>query len=494
MVPMLEKKIDAINKVIENGTYKDSWESLVNHKVPDWYRNGKFGIFIHWGVFSVPAYGSEWYPNIMYNENFKQEGMNCFKHHVETYGAHKDFGYKDFIPMFKAEKFNETEWIDTVKKSGAKFVMPVAEHHDGFQMYDSELSQWCASKMGPHKDILGLLKSEAEKNGIVFTASSHRAEHYWFMGCCRKFDSGVPENTPYGDLYWPSVESSHIMSNQQCIDVEIDEDYLKDWLVRTCEIIDKYKPKMLFFDWWIQVKAFRPYIKKFMAYYYNRALEWGSEVTINYKHDACMLTSGVRDLERGQLADVSPYFWQTDTSVANNSWCYTENNFYKTPYDIICNLVDIVSKNGALLLNIGPKADGTIPDKDKEILLEIGKWLSINGEGIYNTYPWKRSSEGPVNVPEGMFTDTDRTQYTCEDFRFTYKQSTVYAFALKCPDDGVMRIKEFGRYNSKFNGDIKSIEVLGAEKTEYVLCDKYLSVTAKGIDKKYPVCIKISYE
>jgi len=403
-----------IDEVIANGKYKDSWSSLYNHAVPKWYQNAKFGIFIHWGVYSVPAYGNEWYPRQCYTE-----GTKTYYHHIKTYGNHKDFGYKDFIPMFKAEKFDADEWMDLFEKSGAKYVMPVAEHHDGFQMYESDLSKWNAKQMGPCKDILGKLKQAAEKRDIVFTASSHRAEHYWFLNGGRQFDSDV-NSGEYEDFYGPAQaggEDTHLISSSPA-----SKEYLEDWLVRTCEIVDKYQPQILWFDWWIQNLSFKPYLKKFAAYYYNRALEWGKEVTINYKYNAYAPTTAVFDIERGQLGGINPRLWQNDTAIAKNSWGYTDNNDFKKPQEIIADLVDIVSKNGCLLLNVGPKADGTITNEEKDVLLHIGEWLKDNGEGIYDTTFWQCFGEGPTEIEEGAFTDVNRAGFTSEDIRFTYKE------------------------------------------------------------------------
>ena len=488
---ILKQHLKKIDEVIENGPYKAHWDSLAFHKVPDWYKKAKFGIFIHWGVFSVPAYGSEWYPRWMY-----KEGTDEYRHHTSTYGPLEQFGYKDFIPMFKAENFNPAEWINLFKKAGAQFIMPVAEHHDGFQMYDSELSEWCASKKGPCKDILGLLKAETEKNNMTFTASSHRIEHYWFMGGMRQIKSDLPANLHYGDFYWPSYEEPFGDMGQDAVQgFDVEPLYMEDWLARTCEIVDKYRPKIMYFDWWIQVNAMKPYLKKFAAYYYNRALEWGEEVTINFKNDAFMFECAVRDIERGQLADISPSFWQNDTSVAKNSWCYTIGNDYKEPHEVICDLVDVVSKNGSLLLNIGPRADGTIPDKDKEILTAVGRWLETNGEGIYGSHYWKKYGEGPTLTKEGHYTDILRDSFTSEDFRFTYKNGYIYAFAMKWPEDGIVRIHLLGRKSKTFNGVIKNVQILGAkEDCRYMLCDEYLTVMAEGIHTKAPVGIKITID
>lgn len=485
----IKKYLETIDNVIEKGSYKDSWESFRDSKVPDWYKNAKLGIFIHWGIFSVPAFGSEWYSRWMY-----VQGNKTYEHHINTYGKQKDFGYKDFIPMFKAEKFDPAEWAELFLEAGARYVMPVAEHHDGFQMYDSDLSEWCAAKKGPQKDVLWLLSEEVRKRGMNFAASSHRVEHYWFMGNGRDFESDIAD-PQYGDIYWPSYSEKLFNGDQQALSgFTIEQDFKEDWLARTCEIVDKYRPQILYFDWWIQVEDMKPYLKKFLAYYYNRALEWGIEVAVNYKDDAFMFGSAVRDIERGQLADISPNFWQNDTSVAKNSWCYTVGNDYKQPNDIICDLIDVVSKNGTLLLNIGPKADGTIPDEDKHILKELGKWVKVNGEGIYDTKNWKKFGEGSTKVLEGHFTDTLRAPFQTDDIRFTYKNESIYAFSLKWPEDGILKIKLLGKKEKIFKGIIKDVCILGyGGKLSYELGDE-LVISAPELKSEYPVCIKVSID
>jgi alpha-L-fucosidase len=181
------------------GLFQPNWESLKNFRAPQWYLDGKFGIFIHWGVYSVPAFGSEWYPRQMY-----LQGSAEFKHHVATYGPQRKFGYKDFIPLFKAEKYDPKAWAGLFKKAGAKFVVPVAEHHDGFPMYDSALTAWCAGKMGPKRDLIGDLAAAVRGEGLVFGLSSHRAEHWWFMNGGKTFDSDV-RDPKYADFYGPAA-------------------------------------------------------------------------------------------------------------------------------------------------------------------------------------------------------------------------------------------------------------------------------------------------
>jgi alpha-L-fucosidase len=443
----VEESVKKIEGVIAQGPYSASWDSLEKYQVPKWYEDAKFGIFIHWGVYCVPAFDSEWYPRNMYLED-----NIVFKHHLETYGPQSKFGYKDFIPMFKAEKFNADQWAELFRKSGAKYVVPVAEHHDGFPMYASDLTEWCAAKMGPKRDVVGELAAAVRKQGLHFGASSHRAEHWWFYNGGTTFDSDV--NDPrYSGLYGPA-QSDKVQPNNA---------YLDNWLARTGEIVDKYHPEIVWFDWWIEQPAFKPYLQKFGAFYYNRAAEWKREVAINYKFKAYPEHAGVLDIERGQLDTLRPIFWQTDTSVGEKSWGYIKDEKFRTPESLIDELVDIVSKNGCLLLNIGPKSDGTIPDEVQKILLDMGHWLSINAEAIYATRPWKVYGEGPTKVVGGSFKDTATSGYTAQDIRFTAKGDTLYAIALAWPEDGKLTIKSLASGSELTKRDIKTVQMLGSK-------------------------------
>ncbi|KAA3664331.1 MAG: alpha-L-fucosidase [Chloroflexi bacterium] len=442
--------------------FEPTWESLVNYTVPEWYMDAKFGIFIHWGPYCVPAFGNEWYARNMYVKESKE-----YKHHLENWGPHTEFGYKDFIPMFKAEKFDAKEWAALFKEAGAKFVVPVAEHHDGFPMYDSELTEWNAAKMGPKQDIVGELAKATRALDMVFGVSTHRAEHWWFFNGGLEYDSDV-QDPEYADFYGPpKTGPRHSAEGWKNRDWEPrpDAKFLEDWLARTCELVDKYQPQLVWFDWWIEQIVFQPYVQKFASYYYNRGLEWDKGVAINYKNETYPKETAVFDVERGQLNDVRPYFWQTDTSVSKNSWSYVTEQDYKTSHSIVGDLVDIVSKNGALLLNIGPKPDGTIPEPEQEILRDIGKWLSVNGEAIYDTRPWKTYGEGPTEVLEGGFTDTKREPFTSQDIRFTTKENVMYATLLAWPEDGKATITSFGSDSDIKAEQIAEITMLGANGT-----------------------------
>ncbi|KGP85258.1 MULTISPECIES: alpha-L-fucosidase [unclassified Paenibacillus] len=476
-----------IEATIDEGKFKDNWNSLSAIQVPEWYRNAKFGIFIHWGLYSVPAFDNEWYSRNMY-----MEGSKAHEHHLAVYGPPKDFGYKDFIPMFRAENFDADEWAALFKKAGARYVMPVAEHHDGFQMYKSAISHYNTVEMGPKRDLLGEMKAAYEKQGLVLCVSSHRAEHWFFMSHGKAFDSDIKEPLRRGDFYWPAMpEPDH----HDLYGSPPTDEYLEDWLIRCCELVDQYQPSVFYFDWWIQTAAFKPYLKKFSAYYYNKGEEWGIPVAINYKHDAFMLGCAVPDVERGQFADLKPYFWQTDTAVAKNSWCYTENNDYKSAVEIIRDLVDIVSKNGSLLLNIGPKADGTIPDEDKNILLAIGQWLEVNGEAIYDTTFWRTYGEGPTEVKEGQFTDGETKIFTSEDIRFTVKESFLYATVLVYPENRIVHIRSLKENSHHFHGLIRNIQVLGFdEEPEWSRTEESLTITTRNVHCGSPVVFKLELE
>ena len=461
----LQKEMERIDSVIAQGPYSDTWESLCAYQVPSWYKAAKFGIFIHWGLFSVPAYANEWYTRNMY-----MQGTREFEHHVKTYGPHKDFGLKDFIPMFKGEHFDPDAWAALFKEAGAQYVVPVAEHHDGFQMYRSSISHWNAAEMGPQRDVLGELKKSFEESGLTFGASSHRIEHWWFLGHGKEFESDIHEPLKRGDFYWPSMKEPEDQFDIFSQPVP-SEEYMQDWLARTCEIVDRFHPHVLYFDWWIQHSALRPYLKKAAAYYYNCMAEQGESGVINYKHDAFLFGTAVPDVERGQFADVKPYTWQTDTSIGFDSWGYTTDNRYKKAQDILCDLVDIVSKNGNMLLNIGPKSDGTITMEEQDVLRSIGKWLKINGEAIYGSSTYKVCAEGPTKVEEGFFTDQKVKVFTPEDFRFTVQGGHIYAIALRGSDDGQYFVHTFAEKTPSggegFTGIITKAEVLG-EKTPAV--------------------------
>ena len=483
--------LQKIDEVIAHGIYKDNWESLSAYPVPQWYRDAKFGVFVHWGIYSVPAFISEWYPRLMY-----YRGNPTYWHHRYKYG--KDFNYRDFIPQFTAEKFDADQWVRTVRESGAKFLMPVGEHHDGFKLYDSDLSEWTSVRMGPRRDILGELKKSCEENGLIFSTSSHRAEHFWFLNGGRTV--GYPNETRderyrefYGDCFNIHKRNNLWTMLKQEQGIVPTEEWLRDWLVSSCELIDRYQPASLFFDWWVSHKAFRPYMKKFLAYYYNRSLAWGREVCVYYKSDAIMYNCAIFDRERGQLAGISPYIWQGETSTAYNAWSYCTTNRYKTPETIARNLLDVISKNGCFVLNIGPKADGTLCEEEQKLLRALGEWTKRNEEALWGAGPYKTFGEGKAQK-SGSF--TEHLRYSARDFRFTCKPGAVYAFAMKPKGKSNFSIHTLGDTMDTFHCVIRRVSVLGMDcKVRYSQNKNALILHLdRKIQSDMPLCFKIEVD
>jgi alpha-L-fucosidase len=434
--PAREKWLQRVTAGGLAGPFRPDWTSLQEYRSPKWYDEARFGIFIHWGVYSVPAFGSEWYSRNMY-----KEGSPEYQHHRDTYGPQDRFGYKDLIPLFKADKFDARAWARLFREAGARYVVPVAEHHDGFAMYDSQLSGWTAAKMGPKRDVLGELRTAIREEGLHFGVSSHRAEHNWFFDLGRRVPSDVndPSNA---SLYGPAQD--HIAMKA---DADLDDDWtyvapawLDDWLARTAELVTRYEPELVYFDWWVGHPAFRNTVPKFLAYYYNQGATRGG-VVVDYKLGGFAPNAGTLDIERGQLTDIQERVWQTDTSISNESWGYVEHDTYKTPAAIIHLLADVVSKNGNLMLNVGPRADGTIPEEAQKTLREVGAWLKVNGEAIYASKPWTRFGEGPTAVAGGSLQETNTKPFTAEDFRFTTRHGQLYAIELGWPESGEALIR-----------------------------------------------------
>ena len=359
-------------------------------------------------------------------------------------------------------------------------------------MYETELSDYNAVDMGPHRNILLELKNACESKGIVFGASSHRIEHYFFQGVARKIESDINKEFKRGDLYWPSV----------CAEVDFEavegegapsEEYMQDWLVRTCELIDRYRPLILYFDWWIQRTELKPYLKKLLAYYYNRADEWNCQVVVNYKHDAIPFGIAVPDIERGQLSSQKSYRWQSDTAMCFNSWCYTEQNRYKETEDILCDLIDIISKNGTMLLNIGPKEDGTFSDEETLILKKIGEWLRINHEAVFDAKPYKLFGEGPTAVEEGAFKDGDVKGFTSKDFRFMAGGGCIYIFAMRPDENGMYNVRSFANKQGEFNCRIDKVTCLAGNRASFSHDENGLHIECKNTDEsRSPVVFKVS--
>jgi alpha-L-fucosidase len=479
-------------KQANDGPFRPDWATLNNYQQPQWYKDAKFGIFIHWGVYSVPAAENEWYPRNMYRPD--EGAYKNFREHFANGDEAK--GYKDLIPLFRAEHFDATEWARVFKASGAQYVVPVAEHHDGFSMYDSGLSNWTVVKMGPKRDTLGELAKAIRAENLHFGLSSHRAEHNFFYDGGRAIRSDV--NDPkYASLYGPAHQWFEAQGDNHSLINDwtwVSEAWTRDWLARDTELVEKYKPEIVYFDWWIGQPNFRRAVAEFAAFYYNYAVAHGYSGVIDFKDYSLNWKAGVRDFERGQQDRIVADHWQTDTSISNASWGYIEHDTFKTPDFLVHQLIDIVSKNGNLLLNFGPRSDGTIPDEVRATLLEMGAWLKVNGDSIYATTPWKTFGEGPTQVTGGAFHDTDTKPYTPEDFRFTAKGSTLYAIGMACPPDRKATIHSLGWAHEGASIPIASIELLGSsEKVLWTQAADALHVTLpEGAACKYAYALKLT--
>ena len=434
---------------IPEGPFKPNWESIrENYRVPQWIQDGKFGIFIHWGVYTVPAAGSEWYPRHMYGA--------MLQYHTEHWGNPKKFGYKDFISLFKAEHFNPDEWAELFKEAGATYVIQTAEHHDGFAMYDSKLTRWDAKDMGPKRDIIGELGKSVRAVGMKFGVSNHRMEHWDFM-----YPTAAKEHdlfdSQYADFYGPPQKPDNTKASAMGpTDEEIMEGkeapqsqaFLEEWLQRCQEIIDKYHPDIFWFDNGINSRTLDPIKLRLAAYYYNRAVEWRKSVTLSTKSDA-YLYGTVKDYERQGRApqNIMDKYWQVDEPIGHK-FGYVEGLQIQSAVQIVRKLVENISKNGNLCLNISPKSDGTIPADQQEVLREIGHWMKMNGEAIYGTRSWMHFGEGKniVDHPSDI------------DWRFTQKgKNILYAYLLKW-ESGKVIIHSF---NTLTVGMIKKVSLLG---------------------------------
>ncbi|WP_276166157.1 alpha-L-fucosidase [Zobellia alginiliquefaciens] len=471
--------------------YQADWESLKQHTTPEWFLDAKFGIYCHWGPYSVPEFKNEWYSHWMYVNKDNPEAKNgkasqFYEHHVNTYGPLDEFGYKDFIPMFTAEKFDAAEWADLFEKSGAKFAGPVSEHADGFAMWDSDLTKWNAKNMGPKRDIMGELSKEIKKRDMKFIATFHR---HWLLGWFPTWDESTDASNPkYAGLYGPKMKKGDFQYPPSTHDIDAGiekyyplagEEFNKEWLARLKEIIDKYDPDLVWFDNKMDVIG-EDYRKEFLQYYYNQAKNKKQEVVTTYKFYDLAKGTAVLDLERSRMKDKMEFPWLTDDSIDWNSWSHIKNPKYKSVNRLVDFLVDVVSKNGAVLLNITPKANGEIPEPVKERLLEMGQWLKVNGEAIYGTRTFEVYGEGETKVIEGHLSEQKNADNTSKDIRFTTKNDQLYAIALDWPSNNELLIKTLKQGNTVYPKSIKKIELLGYEKS------LEFDVTTKGLRIQLP--------
>lgn len=460
--------------------YQADWDSIRSrYQCPDWFRDAKFGIFVFWGPASVPQVGNDKYGRWMYVKKYFPNGVDIRRYHEDHFGHQSKFGYKDFFPRFKMEKYNPEQWVSLFEESGARYIVPVAEMHDGYAMYASNHTRWNVVDVGPKRDVMRLLVDAARERDLKVGLSSHFA---WNRAYYPKWDSSFDTNDPeYQDLYGKPVDENAPPT----------QEFLDHWWDRTTDIVDQYQPDILWFDFGLDKPGFESVHKRIMAYYYNKGLEWKKGVVFqdkNMRFESFPEDLMVLDIERGRRRETSEHPWQTDTAVGKISWTWIINENYKSSDFLIDELVDIISKNGNLLLSIGPKPDGTIGENEAAILRDFGAWLKLNGEAIYGTRPWKVYGEGPAKFAEGEHrfkhehhTEYDDAESVAADIRFTAKEEVLYAISLGWPEDNTFRIETLRRGNPYEPRAIATVDFIsGSGKIDWMQTDKALELETDG--------------
>ena len=468
--------VEKIPTAIPPGPFAPTWDSLKeNYRVPQWFIGAKFGLFMHWGLYSVPAHHNEWYEKHMYTDGGDGQW------HAEHFGPQDKFGYKDFIPLFTQSNFNADAWAELFKKSGAKFVIPTAQHHENFAMWDSAVTPFNAMQMGPHRDLIGELCQAVRKQGLKFGVSNHGIENFQFIN--PPADMVEKMKAEHADLYdpkWADFYNVADRSDAAC------KRFLTNWFARNVELIDKYQPDMLWFDNGIDQRYLDPLKLRVAAYYYNRAKEWGKEVSISTKKAAYAPSNkntetigSIIDFEK--IGERSPSgirtgAWQVDEPIGS-TWGYTDGMRVNSAGSIISKLADTVSKNGTLLLNLSPKADGTFSAEQQNTLLEIGRWLNVNGEAIYDTHNWIKFGEGGGRGSANI--------------RFTVKGDVLYAIVVSNWPGKEIGIKSLA--TNFVEGKVKGVSLLGGGKLDFVQDENGLKAQLPATAPcKYAYVLKIT--
>ena len=469
------------------GKFQATDESLRQYCFPEWFRDAKFGIWSHWGPQAVPGEG-DWYAKKMY-----EQGKRDYKVHVEKYGHPSEFGYKDILPLWKAEKWNPEELMKLFKRVGARYFVSMGIHHDNFALWNSPTHRWNSVKIGPHRDIVGEWQKAARKEGLKFGVSEHLAASFnWFQTSHRSDRTGDKAGIPYDgndpryqDLYHDESargDRGWYTSNPKRQQI---------WLQRITELIDLYHPDLLYSDGPL---PFGDIGRSMLAYYYNQDFKRNKSSQVVYT--AKWETNDGRfalDFERGAAKEISPYPWQTDTSIGD--WFYrTRNKNYKTSKEVIQMLVDVVSKNGNLLINVVQTPAGDIEQNVLNILEEIASWMEINGNAIWGTRPWKVYGEGPSmeleTEPDLHNTGgvKDVRKYLEGDLRFTQKNGKLYIFSMEKVDRELL-VKSLGK-NANDCQSVKKISLLGSsEKINFSQQNDFLQIEQPADIPAQPVLV-----
>ena len=474
---VVEDAVKLIPTQMAPGTVKPNWESLrTNYKVPDWFRGAKFGIFMHFGIFSVPAHGNEWYEKFLYaggddsvlkvlGGNDMALGVNNGPRstrawHMQHFGPVEKFGYKDFIPMFKAEHFDADAWATLFQKAGARYVMPGAQHHENFAMWDSKVTPFNSMQMGPKRDVIGELAVAVRKHGMKLGVANHGIENFEFIN--PPLELAEKMKAEKVDLYDPKWADFYNYADRSNAAMKR---FLVNWYERNVELIDKYQPDLIYFDNGVDQRHIDPLKLEIAAYYYNRAKTWGKEVSFTTKK-AAFAPSGTNtktiasiiDFEGGPPDGIRGGSWVVDRPIGTSSWGYVEGLKANSPETVIGWLVDTVSKNGTLLLNVSPKADGTIPQDQQDTLLAVGKWLTTNGEAIYETHAWTKFEEKSK-----------------DHIYFTVKGDILYAIVMGKTAGTEIAINSLPQGGPA--GAVRSVDMLGGGSLNYKQNSAGLSIT-----------------
>ncbi|MFY0625811.1 MAG: alpha-L-fucosidase [Reichenbachiella sp.] len=478
----------------EKEKFEESWESLskVNQE-PDWFQDAKFGIYAHWGPVSSAFVGADtskhyagWHGMKMYDNGRLEKGKkgkptSNYIHHKKKYGDPKKYGYKHIIEQFNPSAFDAKEWADLFAMSGAKFAGPVAMHHDNFAMWDSKATRWNSMNYGGI-DPSAALKKEIEGKGMKFMGSFHHAFTWKYFATAHVYGGVSPEDY---DLYTDPHELNSTTPSDR---------FYNEWWAKLKEFVDVYQPDLIWFDWWLEEMTEESRLK-FLAYYYNKGLEWNKEVAVCYKESTFTEATAIKDYERGRPNQPKFPSWLTDTSPG--AWFYRPSAKFKTPNQLVDILIDIVAKNGAMLLNVPPNPDGSIPPEMVYLLKEMGSWLEVNGDAIYGTRPWTIFGEGPTRLPEGGHKiEKLKIAYSNTDIRFTKKSDKeIYAIVMDKPVDEVV-VKSLSTQIGVLNSKIEKIELLGSEeKINWERNERGLVIKApKELPSDYGHSFKITLE
>jgi alpha-L-fucosidase len=468
-------------------TFKPTDESLKQYRYPEWFRDAKFGIWAHWGPQAVPRQG-DWYARRMYEENDP-----AYKYHLEHYGHPSEFGYKDIIQLWKAEKWDPDKLMELYKKTGAKYFVSMGTHHDDFFLWNSKIHIWNAVNMGPKKDVVGIWQEAAKKQGLKFGVSEHLGASFtWFQAAHGSDTKGARTGVPYDgsdfdyqDLYHARAlpDDKEWLTNNPAFQLE--------WYRSIKELIDNYHPDLLYSD---SRMPFENVGRALISHFYNQDITRNNG-SLQAVYTCKQPSAGmwVEDLERGVKDTVSSFPWQTDTSIGD--WFYRTGQKYKTSTEVIQMLVDIVSKNGNLLLNVVQTPEGDLEPDMLKILQEIGIWTSANGEGIYGSRPWKIYGEKPVDKPVRKLGQFDENYgYSSKDIRFTVNGNTLYAYCLGKPEEDII-IRSLGKSSGLNTKRIASVQMIGSNgKIEWRQNSSALEIKKpQSLPSWQVICFKIEF-